>query len=185
LASVVTHGGQLVRRKGVEQLDRLRALQGDHRILRSLVVDFNRVVADIGLEPSEDFFSVAGVDNEAEASGLIVFQNRSVDQDVVEHAACFVTHQRVTDLLRLHVGDTAGHQPVEKRGDIGPVEQNAAHVRDVEQADRLPLRGSLGAPRRSRCTARASTSQKNRPSARRGRRASRAGAFWRVGLWKT
>ena len=89
-------------------------------------------------EPRGDLRAVARVDHQAVAGQAALGQMDLVDQHVVEHAAGLVANERVAHLPGRHVVDAAGEHRIEKRGGVGAVDDQPAHVRDVEQPDGPP-----------------------------------------------
>ena len=166
--------GELAIGHRVEHLDRPRPLDGDHRVVGRLVVDAHVELPTPLAQPRSDLRAVAGVHHQPVAREPAFGQLDLIDQHVVEHAARVVAHQRVADLPRRHVVDAPREDRIEKRAGVGAVDDQPAHVRDVEQAQRPAA--WRDARRRSSRTAPASTSRRSRPCARHGRRASREAA---------
>ena len=107
-----------------------------------------------------------------------------VDVRVVDDAAVVVAEQRVVAAAFGDRRDVVGDGAAERARGVGAGDEEAAHVRDIEDAG--AARGRRCAPRRCPCTGRASPSRRRarcaRPGARAGRRVgSCAGS--RSGWW--
>lgn len=83
------------------------------------------------IDPAHDFFAVAGVDHKTITRCI-----DAIDQDVVQNAACFVADQTIADLSIDKVVDSAGQQAAEQWLRCVASERQAAHVRDIKQANR-------------------------------------------------
>ena len=60
----------------------------------------------------------------------------AIDQDIVDHATPVVGHQAILDLAVGQPGDLVGRDPLQPFQDARSVESQAAHVADVEPANR-------------------------------------------------
>src|SRR5439155_3705010 len=68
----------------------------------------------------------------------VPLRREAIDDDVVDDRAAFVREQAVARLAGLESGDVAGHEPIEGRARAGALEIELAHVREIEEAGRVP-----------------------------------------------
>ena len=83
-------------------------------------------------EPEEILFDHRGVDHQQELPIA-----GAVGDQVVDHAAAFVEHERVLAMAGSKAGDVVGEHPVEPGGGGLPADEELAHVGNVEDAGAL------------------------------------------------
>ena len=122
-------------RERLQDLLRQRPLQGQQGDLIRPVDELQVVQAGPlpgGVDPLPVLPGVAGVDHQPVA--VLV---QAVDEDVVDHGAVLVAHQRVLHPPDRQFGGVVGADELDEVQGLGPPHLKLAHVRHVEEARRL------------------------------------------------
>jgi hypothetical protein len=133
--------GQVARDERLKQVQRARALQGDHAQVAPMVdADLGRVEAalvDDRPQPSQIGLGRGAVDHQQHALLEVL-----IDQQVVNDAAVGPAHARVKDLAGLaQAAQVVGQDDLEEFDGARAPRGDHAHVADVKDAGALAHRG--------------------------------------------
>lgn len=91
-----------------------------------------RAVGEVAGEPGDIFVDLRGIDHEEILVGRVV-----IGDEVVDHAAIFIEHDRVLAFANRESCEVVGEQAVELIERAGAADEHLAHVRNVEDANLL------------------------------------------------
>ena len=142
---VVSQAGNAIgiggRTEAADDLNCPWTLHGDHCRLEGAVCKRHTRRRQTALQPGDDPLTVARIDDQPHAGRAVGRIRIAGDERIVEHdrsAVGIARDQRIPDAAHLDAGYPSGEQRLQPLDRLGAAHREPPHVRDVEQAGRLP-----------------------------------------------